>query len=177
MAVIDLSLPIFTGMAGYPGDPPVAVRPLHSLEREGWRLAALDLHTHVGTHVNAPCHMVPEGKSLSDLPPEAFFGPARLYWEASDLRAGEGVVFDDRVIDAGLAEAILRAGPKFVAVAADYPFTVEIERRLLEGGIVCFENLVNTGRLPVWRPFLFYGFPLPIKNGDGSPVRAVAVVE
>ncbi len=177
MAVIDLSLPIATGMAGYHGDPPVAVRPLHTLEEEGWRLAALDLHTHVGTHVNAPCHMAAEGKSLSDLPPETFFGPARLYREAADLRPGEGVLFDDRMIDDALAEAVLRAAPRFVGVATDYPFTVEIERRLLEAGIVCFENLINTGHLAAGRTFQFYGFPLPIKNGDGSPVRAVAVVD
>jgi len=177
VAVIDLSLPIFTGMAGYPGDPPVAVRPLHTLDEEGWRLAALDLHTHVGTHVNVPWHMVAEGKTLDELPPEAFFGPSRLYREEADLRAGEGVVFDDRLIDTALAEEIVRVGPKFVAVATDFPFAVELERRLLAAGIVCFENLVNTGRLPVGERFQFYGFPLPIENGDGSPVRAVAMVD
>ncbi len=177
MAVIDLSLPIFTGMAGYPGDPPVAVRPLHALEAEGWRLAALDLHTHVGTHVNVPWHMVAEGKSLDALPPEVFFGPARRYRQEADLCPGEGILFDDRLIDAALADEIVRVAPKFVAVATDCPFAVEIERRLLAAGIVCFENLVNTGRLPVEGKFQFYGFPLPIKNGDGSPVRAVAVVD
>ncbi len=177
MAVIDLSLPIATGMAGYPGDPPVAVRPLHTLETEGWRLAALDLHTHVGTHVNVPYHMVAAGKPLDDLPPETFFGPARLYRQPADLCPGEGVLFDDRLIDAALAEEIERVGPKFVGVATDCPFAVEIERRLLAAGIVCFENLVNTGRLEAGKTFQFYGFPLPIKNGDGSPVRAIAVTD
>lgn len=177
MTVIDLTLSLETGMAGYPGDPPVAVRPLHTLEREGWRLAALDLHTHAGTHVDVPCHMTAAGKSLDDLAPEAFFGPARLYRRPDDLRPGRGILFDDRPIDGVLAEEIVRGTPKFVGVALEFPFALDVERRLLEAGILCFENLAHTRQLPEGRDFVFYGFPLRIKGGDGSPVRAVAVVE
>lgn len=177
MTVIDLTLSLETGMAGYPGDPPVAVRPLHALEREGWRLAALDLHTHAGTHVDVPYHMAAAGQSLDDLPPEAFFGPTRLYRQPADLRPGQGVLFDDRPIDSALAEEIVRGALKFVGVALEFPFALEVERRLLEAGILCFENLVNTDQLPEGRDFVFYGFPLRIKSGDGSPVRAVAVVD
>ena len=41
--------------------------------------------------------------------------------------------------------------------------------------IQIYENLMNLDKIPVPR-FTFIGFPLPIKDGDGSPVRAVAVV-
>ena len=45
---------------------------------------------------------------------------------------------------------------------------------LLEKGIISFENLANTDKLP--EAFTFYGVPLNIKEADGSPVRAFAVI-
>ena len=43
-------------------------------------------------------------------------------------------------------------------------------------GMTHFENLANLDRV-VGRVFTFIGFPLRIRAGTGSPVRAVAVVE
>jgi kynurenine formamidase len=43
-------------------------------------------------------------------------------------------------------------------------------------GITHFENLTNLDRL-VGRSFTFIGFPLRIRGGTGSPVRAVAVLD
>jgi kynurenine formamidase len=41
--------------------------------------------------------------------------------------------------------------------------------------MVIVESLVNLELLPDY--FLFIGFPLPFQDGDGSPIRAVAVTE
>lgn len=43
-------------------------------------------------------------------------------------------------------------------------------------GITHYENLANLGEL-VGRRFTFFGFPLRIRGGHGSPVRAVAMVD
>lgn len=45
-----------------------------------------------------------------------------------------------------------------------------------ENGITHYENLANLGRL-VGERFTFAGFPLRIRGGTGSPVRAVAILE
>lgn len=45
---------------------------------------------------------------------------------------------------------------------------------VLENQLLIFENLTNLTRLPDFS--LFVGFPLKIRNGSGSPVRAVALV-
>lgn len=45
-----------------------------------------------------------------------------------------------------------------------------------EQGITHYENLANLDQL-VGKRFTFIGFPLRIRDGTGSPVRAVAVVE
>lgn len=43
-------------------------------------------------------------------------------------------------------------------------------------GITHYENLANLGEV-VDRRFQFFGFPLRIRGGHGSPVRAVAIVD
>lgn len=45
-----------------------------------------------------------------------------------------------------------------------------------EQGITHFENLANLGEV-VGRRFTFYGFPLKVRGGHGSPVRAVAELD
>jgi len=50
----------------------------------------------------------------------------------------------------------------------------KIEQYLLSNDIILFERLANTNKLP--KKFLFYGAPLKIKDGDGSPVRAFAIL-
>jgi kynurenine formamidase len=45
-----------------------------------------------------------------------------------------------------------------------------------EHGIVHYENLANLGEL-VGERFTFVGFPLRIRDGTGSPVRAVALLD
>lgn len=71
---------------------------------------------------------------------------------------------------------LIEIKPKFVGLSVKFEFDIEIEKKLLEAGIVSYENLVNTEKLPKSKKFMFYGFPLKIKDGDGSPVRAVAII-
>ncbi len=75
--VIDLSGPITAGMWSYgPPLPPVEVRQVASLEREGWSAYALSLHTLAGTYVEAADHLLPDREKVSDLPVERFFASA-----------------------------------------------------------------------------------------------------
>jgi len=50
-----------------------------------------------------------------------------------------------------------------------------VHHLLLSKGLILIENLVNLRSLPN-HGFAFSCFPLKIKNGDGSPVRAVGIV-
>lgn len=52
-----------------------------------------------------------------------------------------------------------------------------LERALLGTGIITYTDLVNLDQIPLGEPFTFYGLPLKLKEGDGSPVRAIAVLE
>lgn len=77
MNVIDLSGPIAAGMWSYgPPLPEVEVRPVASLEREGWNGHALSLHTLSGTYIEAADHVFPGRERVSDLPLTRFIAGA-----------------------------------------------------------------------------------------------------
>lgn len=77
-------------------------------------------------------------------------------------------------IDRELADWIIETRPHFVGLSSEYEIDVEIEKEFLAADIILFERLANTDQLP--ESFMFYGVPLKIREGDGSPVRAFAIV-
>ncbi len=77
MQIIDISLPIFEGMPVYPGTAETKVEQVKSATGTSV-LSNLQMSSHVGTHVDAPVHGIPAGQTLSQLPLEDFYGPARV---------------------------------------------------------------------------------------------------
>lgn len=77
--VTDLSQLISESMAVYPGDPRPRTRLLTTIEGAGASTTELVLGTHTGTHVDAPRHVLPEGRSVRELPLETFYGSAWVY--------------------------------------------------------------------------------------------------
>lgn len=174
MKIIDLTLPMHTGMPVYPGDPEASIELIQTLEKDGWNMRRVQINTHDGTHVNAPVHGVEEGKTLDDYPLEAFFGPAKIYKPGLSVNSNTGVIFRDHDIDQSAADWIKQTRPHFVGLSSKYEVNTDIEKELLKEEVVLFERLANCEQLP--DEFMFYGTPLKIKEGDGSPVRAFAVI-
>ncbi|MEC3957003.1 cyclase family protein [Nocardia sp. CDC153] len=87
MRIIDLSVPIRSGMPVYPGDPEVTIRPALTVAADGVNVLHLDLGSQTGTHVDAPSHIDDSLPTLDELPLERFLGP--------------GVVIDARAVGAG----------------------------------------------------------------------------
>ncbi len=75
--LLDLSHPITPDMSLFPGTPPPEQRPLAAVETDGWRETALRLTSHTGTHLDAPAHVLPGGRTLDQFPLDAFCGSAR----------------------------------------------------------------------------------------------------
>src|SRR3989344_4410533 len=175
MKIIDLTLPLYTGMPVFPGDPEVAIDVIQTHAKEGWEMRRIHINGHDGTHVNLPIHMVAGGKNLDDYTLGNFCGRARMYTEGEEMSSEFGYIFRNQNINAEIAEQIKAAKPRFVGLSSDFEFDVPIETDLLAAGIISFERLANTKDLP--DEFMFYGMPLNIRSGDGSPVRAFAVID
>lgn len=178
MKLIDLSKTLEHGMNGYPGDPPVHIRAVHSLDKEGWILRQLRMGSHAGTHVDAPAHMHEEGTTLDKMPLERFFGKAQKVRSSDEsFPQNVGLLFEEGSIDLPMLDRLLAAKPSFVVTGDKAELAIELERQLLTHDILTFTDLINLFELPFHREFTFFGIPLKIKNGDGSPVRAFAMME
>jgi len=172
MKIIDLSLTIYNGMQTFPGDPEVCINVVHNYQEHTWQLRNLSFGSHTGTHVDAFSHMDPQGGTLDQISLEHFFGRAVAVERIDVLPVLTGLIF---IKDIGIEalNAILSAKPPFVGGL----ISQKLERKLLENKIVTYTNLTNLELLPVNKEFLFSGLPLKIKDGDGSPVRAVAILD
>ncbi len=76
--LIDLSHPITNDMPLFPGTPPIKVEQLHTVEKDGFAEKRFLLTTHVGTHLDAPAHMLAQGKTVDQFALEKFWGTATV---------------------------------------------------------------------------------------------------
>ncbi|MGP3954770.1 cyclase family protein [Nonomuraea sp. 3N208] len=76
MELVDLSVPIETGMPVYPGDPEASIGPALTVARDGVNVLGLHLGSQSGTHVDAPFHIDDSLPTLDELPLSRFCGPA-----------------------------------------------------------------------------------------------------
>ncbi len=75
--LIDVSMMIYTGMMVWPGDDGVDLHRVQRLEDGAHsNLSRLVCGVHTGTHVDAPFHFIPGGKTIEQLPLEVLIGPA-----------------------------------------------------------------------------------------------------
>ena len=187
--IVDLSVPLSEDTPVYPDDPRVSIRLWAVIDRDGYYMNVLKMGEHSGTHVDAPAHFVPGGKTIDEMPLEKFIGEGTVI----DVSVGNGPVKLDEIPDSGyyskvvlfmtngrelspevalflVAEGIKAVGTDAISIGDE-----TIHRILLSEEVPVFEGLTNLEKL-VGKTFTFVAFPLKIEGGSGSPVRAVAMV-
>ena len=78
MKYIDLTHTFKQNMPVYPGDPIPELSQVAFIDKDGYNEFQIKTGMHVGTHMDAPLHMLQSGKKLSDYLPEHFFGKGHL---------------------------------------------------------------------------------------------------
>jgi len=64
----DVSLTIYPGMPVFPGNAPVEIEELKSMERGGSsNVSLLHIGTHTSTHVDAPRHFIASGPGVDEI--------------------------------------------------------------------------------------------------------------
>lgn len=107
--LVDLSVPVLTGMPVYPGDPEVSVEPALRVADDGVNVLRLHLGSQSGTHVDAPYHVDDAWPTLENLPLDRFTGPAVV----ADVR---GLEPRAAITPEHLAAALPRLGPGAILV-------------------------------------------------------------
>ena len=190
MKLYDISQEVFS-CAVYPGDPKPEYRRICSTASgDVYNLTAFSMCAHNGTHIDAPFHFLPGGKTVEQLELEALVGECCVarHWgfvTADDARAiGEKAGGAERILIAGpatvteeAAEVFARSGIRLLGVESqsvgpeDAPMAVHLA--MLGRGIVLLEGLV-LGHVPEGR-YLLSAAPLNLAGADGAPCRAILI--
>lgn len=76
MKIIDLSHIMHPAMPIYPGDELPNFKKVATIDKNGYRETKITLHSHTGTHIDAPAHMLKHGNFLENIEINSFFGKA-----------------------------------------------------------------------------------------------------
>jgi arylformamidase len=165
--IIDVSLPIRTGMPVYPGDPEVTIEQVNELPA----LSRIEIGSHSGTHVDAQSHFIRGGKGVDQLPLDVLIGPCVVVEGAGS--ADRVLVKGAQLLDEAAASAVVAAGVRLVGVDIPSVGDEGAHNVLLEAGVVVVENLDLSAVEP--GEYELYCLPLRIQGCDGAPARAILV--
>jgi arylformamidase len=80
--IYDVTVPISNALPVWPGDPPVQLSRKSHASRDKThtvRLTAIEMGSHTGTHMDAPFHVIDDGKRLSDFPLDTLIGKVTVF--------------------------------------------------------------------------------------------------
>ncbi|WHY78701.1 arylformamidase [Neobacillus sp. WH10] len=202
MRIFDISRKLENGMPVWPGDTPFQFEVSWPMEESGSvNVGRLELSTHTGTHVDAPFHFDNDGKRIIELDLSLYIGPARVLnmigkesISAADLNGIDidgckrvlfrtlawqnPAEFPEKIpyIEPDLAPLLASKGVKLIGL--DVPSVDPIDSKelpahhsLYDNGIHILESLMLEGIEP--GDYELIALPLPLVEGDGSPVRAI----
>ncbi len=199
MKIVDLSVPINNDTPAYPGDPTPKIELAAIVERDGYCDHNVSFATHLGTHVDAPAHMLKDGVTLDKIPIEHFVGRGRLIKvdktydlatvKNADIQEGDIVLFYTGMsskyhdptyfeeypnVSEDIAKYLVAKKIKMVgfdAASPDHePFNVH--KIFLGGDVLIAENLTNVGELE-GKEFEVFALPINLQI-DGAPARVIA---
>lgn len=173
--VIDLTYDIFNGMPVYPRDPEVTFKTTHKIKDHGYKVTKISFGTHTSTHIDSQSHMHEKGNTLSDYEISQFVGKAILVKKEKDIVSSEVIIIKGKLFNDKLVKKIISIKPKMIGFELNNNLEIKYEKEFLKHNILTVGPLKLDQDLP--KNFLFCALPLKIKEGDGSPVRAIAILD
>jgi kynurenine formamidase len=214
--IIDLTQLLNDRITVYPDTVPPRFEISNSIGKDGYNETMISMLSHTGTHIDAPHHVLRNGKPLDQFTIDKFTGKAMVipcqnerelslgflqafesgirevdfilfftgwqdkwntdaYFESCPIPTNEaaGWLADFRLKGIGIdAFSVDRIVPAIVVNEGTLPNHYIFLRK----DILLIENLTSLDQLPDGG-FIFQCFPLKLENADGSPTRAIAIIE
>lgn len=193
MKIIDISQEILSCDV-YPGDPLPRVKRIMNIENGAeYNLSAFSMCAHNGTHVDAPAHFLKEGKTIEQMPLDAFVGMCYVAHHDGEVDAADAAYILKKAEQAGIKDKILIAGDAVILASAARIFAeagiqlignesksvgpedapMEVHKILLRKEIVLLEGIrltdVSEG------VYFLSALPLNIAGLEGAPCRAYLI--
>jgi len=199
MNIIDLTLPINNKTPTFPGDSKPEIKQVATIRVDGWNEKRISIGSHFSTPVDAPFHMLEEGKKLDEYQIEKFIGEAMVIDVKNksnpnlDAIKKDDIVFfhtghakgmhsdnysrQNPILSIETAQELIAKGIKIVGLDSFSPDNepFEVHKLLLKSDILIVENLINLDKLIGVR-FMCYILPLKITDADGAPCRVIGVL-
>lgn len=193
MKLIDISQEVLSCNV-FPGDESPKGELVRSMaEGELYNLSMLSMCAHNGTHVDAPFHFLNDGKTVDQMPLEAFVGDCFVARHEGEVTAADAREILKKAEAAGACERILIAGKATVTLEAAEVFAeagikllgnesqtvgpenapMAVHKVLLAKEIVLLEGVVLSEVLE--GKYFLSAAPLNFAGFDGAPCRAYLI--
>lgn len=205
MKIIDLTHQIDQTLSHSPFDEALVMKTVKTVKEDGYGDTLLKTTMHLGTHIDAPSHMLENGKMISDFSLEHFIGDGvlidvrnSLMIELTDAMkerikpksmvlfySGMSHYFNDEayyeqhpVLSDELVGFLVKQRVKCILLDFFSPDKSPFERhkQLLTNGVLSVENITNAQELLGVPSFELNVIPLKIK-AEGTFVRAFARIK
>ena len=197
MKIYDISQEVFSCQV-YPGDPAPEKKVFSFMEKgDLYNLTAFSMCAHNGTHIDAPFHFLKDGKTVDAICLEAVVGLAYVAEHQGIVSGDDAMEIIEkakeqnpeaakRILIKGAAEVSLEAAKIFASLELlllgnesqtvgpeDAPMAVHLV--LLGANVILLEGIrlaeVSEG------VYFLNAAPLNLSGADGSPCRAVLIVD
>ena len=170
MKIYDVSIGLHPGITVYPGDPVFLKTPMKAGESY---ISALSLGTHTGTHIDAPAHYFPDGKTVDHIEFDKLIIPTEVVtWPRMPAKKCQAVIFRNAApLSMEIAEKLLRDGVRTVGCDTLSIGNDEVHHLLLKEEVVIIEMLDLSGISDGM--YQMIALPLKIEGADASPARVI----
>jgi kynurenine formamidase len=205
MKIIDLTHQVSQDLSHSPFDEALVMKTVKTVKEDGYGDTLLKTTMHLGTHIDAPSHMLENGKMISDFSLEHFIGEGvlidvqnSLVIEVTDAMkerikpesmvlfySGMAHYFNDEayyehhpVLSDELVAFLIQQKVKCILLDFYSPdkSPFELHKQLLANDVLIVENITNAQELLGVPSFEINVIPLKIK-AEGAFVRAFARIK
>ena len=204
MQMVDLTHTFINDMPVYPGDPKSTLEQTAFIDKDTYNDHKISTLMHVGTHMDAPLHIVENGKKIDEIDLERFLGKG-IVINVTGKEKIDASVLKDILIDEGSIVLLYTGfGQKYGTEAYfhGYPEVTEdfankmvefkvkilgmdmlgpdldlpwpVHKILLSNEILIIENLTNLDKLIGIKNFKIIALPAKL-NSDAAFVRVIAI--
>ncbi len=122
---IDITYPLSSKLALWPGSEPFQVHPGSRISKgETTNTSGVSLDLHMGSHLDAPWHMLDHGKSVDTFPLETLIGPAQVV-EFPDIAILTAPLLKSAGLESGLIRLLIKTRNSHEPTDASVPFRTD----------------------------------------------------
>jgi arylformamidase len=145
MKIYDITKTLDEKIPVVEGDPVFKKEMVRDIRNGGFSQYLLSIHSHAGTHMDAPSHVISGGMNIKDIPVEKFVGKCMVCGNLDDVKNATNIGIKKIIVkgDFGVEYGVIDISRiELIGVEAIAIGNLETHMMLLKNNIVILEGLV-----------------------------------